>query len=72
MAEAIGHAAGRAAALNNLGWDYARLGGSGADVPPSGARLCQEQGDRHGEASTWDNGCYAHHLLGDHGQAVER
>jgi tetratricopeptide (TPR) repeat protein len=70
--EDIGHQAGRAAALNIIGWCHALLG----DYPRARAicrqalDLNRELGDRHGEAHSWDSVGYAEHHLGRPAEAT--
>jgi tetratricopeptide (TPR) repeat protein len=66
------HRAGRADALNAVGWCHAQLGRPAEALAFCGQALAlhEEIGHRDGAAHAWDSLGYAHYSLGDHRRAV--
>jgi len=71
--QAAGHRAGKANALNAVGWYLTQNGRHDQAVPycQQAIDLHRELGNRHGEAATWDSLAHVHQYLGDHDRAIE-
>jgi tetratricopeptide (TPR) repeat protein len=69
---AAGNRFGEADALNQVGWEHARLGGyqRALEFCEQALALHREMADRPGEAVTLDSLGYAHHHLGHHREAI--
>jgi len=66
-----GHRWGEANALNAVGWFQVLLGRPQEAISPCRAALALlEELDLSGRANTWDSIAYAHHLLGQHTEAI--
>jgi tetratricopeptide (TPR) repeat protein len=69
---AAGNRFGEADALDQVGWEHARLGGyqRALEFCEQALALHREMADRPGEAVTLDSLGYAHHHLGHHREAI--
>jgi tetratricopeptide (TPR) repeat protein len=67
-----GHQAGKARALNTMGWSHGHLGDASQAIRccEQALEIHRELGNRLGQAAAWDSLAYAHTALGDNHQAA--